>query len=187
MVYNGVDPARWPVGAGGDDLIWFGRITPEKGTHLAIAAARAAGRSLLVAGPISDRAYFRRSVEPHIGGTVTYLGHLYQAELAKQVARSAATLVTPTWDEPYGLVAAESMSCGTPVVAVRRGGLPELIDPTCGVVVEPDDIAALVAAIPQVSRLDRALIARHAFDRWSIESMVSRYERVYEALAGPYR
>jgi glycosyltransferase involved in cell wall biosynthesis len=103
VVRNGVDGGRWPLGLGGSDLVWFGRITPEKGPHLAIDAARRAGRPLVIAGPVSDPDYFARDVEPRLGGEVRYAGHLAHRELAHLVGASAAALVTPQWDEPYGL------------------------------------------------------------------------------------
>lgn len=182
VVYNGIDPIRWPKGEGGDELIWFGRITAEKGTHLAVEAARRAGRHLLLAGPVADRSYYEQWVEPELGHGATYLGHLVQSDLAKHVGRCAATLVTPVWDEPYALVIAESMSCGTPVVAFRRGGMPELIGSTGGVIVEPGDVVALAAAIPRAAQLSRAGVAAHARTRCSIASMVDQYEYLYDEL-----
>ena len=95
VVYNGVDLQDWPVGPGGDDLVWSGRLVPEKGAHLAIAAARRAGMALRLAGPVSDRAYFDAEVAPLLGGDITYLGHLGRADLAAELGRSAAALVTP--------------------------------------------------------------------------------------------
>jgi glycosyltransferase involved in cell wall biosynthesis len=88
---------------------------------MAIAAARRADLPLVLAGPISDTAYFKRAIAPSLGDQVRYAGHLNHDELARLVGRSAAVLVTPIWHEPYGLVVAEAMSCGTPVVAFARG------------------------------------------------------------------
>jgi len=183
VVPNGVDLEAWPVGPGGDDLIWFGRLVPEKGTHLAIRAARRAGRRLRIAGPISDRVYFTEHVEPFLGPDVTYLGHLPQADLAAAVGRSAASLVTPQWDEPYGLVVAESLACGTPVVAFARGGIPEVVDDTSGCLVAPDDVDALAAAVPHATALSRADARARAEHRCSERTMVDAYVRLYRQLA----
>jgi glycosyltransferase involved in cell wall biosynthesis len=125
VVHNGVDTRRWRLGPGGADLVWFGRITPEKAPHLAIAAARAAGRPLVLAGPVSDADYFERRVGPTLGDGVHYAGHLDHDDLAHLVGSSAAALVTPDWDEPYGLVVAEAMSCGTPVWRSRAAASPK--------------------------------------------------------------
>ena len=103
--------------------------------------------------------------------------------LAALVGSSAAVLVTPVWDEPYGLVVAEAIACGTPVVAFARGGIPEVM-PTSGLgaLVQPHDVAALAAAIPGVLELDRAAVRDHAVRHLSRARMVSRYERIYGQL-----
>ena len=119
VIPNGVDLARWRYGDGGPALAWSGRIVPEKGTHLAIEIAQAAGMPLRLAGPIGDQQYYDSAVRPLLGHGIEYLGHLCQDDLARVVASSAATLVTPRWDEPYGLVVAESLACGTPVCALK--------------------------------------------------------------------
>ena len=138
VVHNGVDVDRWLPGPGGVDLAWAGRLVPEKAPHRAISMARAAGRRLRLAGPIGDRAYFEAQVAPALGDDVEYLGHLGTDGLVKLFGGSAATLVTPEWDEPYGLVAAESLACGTPVVALDRGGLGEFIAPDVGRMLPPE-------------------------------------------------
>jgi glycosyltransferase involved in cell wall biosynthesis len=182
VVPNGIDTRRWPTGPGGPHLVWFGRITPEKGTHLALAAARRAGMPLVLAGPISDRSYFAEQVAPLLRGNARYAGHLSQDALARLVGRSAAALVTPQWDEPYGLVVAEAMACGTPVVAFDRGGISELVAAHAGRLVPAGDVAAMAAAIPEAIRLSRGRIRRHASRRCSLTATVNGYQRLYRQI-----
>ncbi|MDE9366458.1 glycosyltransferase [Luteipulveratus sp. YIM 133132] len=183
VVYNGVDTQQWRMGPGGPDLVWSGRVVPEKAPHLAIDIAAAAGRRIRLAGPLSDLAYYEREIVPRLGDSAVYVGHLSQARLTDLVGASAVALVTPQWDEPYGLVAAEALSCGTPVLAFDRGGLTEVIDPTCGVLAPAQDIAAAVDALPFAEALDRRA-ARHRAERHcSLEVMVSSYVDLYEELA----
>ncbi|MEE2032948.1 glycosyltransferase family 4 protein [Rhodococcus chondri] len=183
VVPNGVDLTAWPAGPGGPDLIWFGRLVHEKGPDVAIEAARRAGYRLRIAGPISDREYFATRIEPLLGPDVTYLGHLPQSALAAAVGSSAATLVTPRWDEPYGLVVAESLACGTPVVAFARGGIPEVLDDRSGCLVEPDDIDGVVAAVPRAVALSRTDARSRAADHCSERTMVDAYLDLYRRLS----
>jgi glycosyltransferase involved in cell wall biosynthesis len=182
VVPNGIDVHRWPVGPGGPHLVWFGRITPEKGPHLAIAAARRARMPLVLAGPISDRQYFTDQVAPGLRDDVTYAGHLEQDELARLIGRAAAALITPMWDEPYGLVIAEAMACGTPVVAFARGGIPELITPHAGRLVPPGDVTAMAAAIPEAIRLSRDRVREHARRRCSSTATLNGYLSMYRRM-----
>lgn len=182
VVPNGVDSRCWPLGAGGRSLVWFGRLTPEKGTHLAIAAARRARLPLNIAGPVADAAYFAKWIAPELDEDIRYLGHLDQLALAELVGASAAALVTPMWDEPYGLVVAEAMSCGTPVVAFARGGVPEIVDLLAGRLVRPGDIEAMAAAVPHVLALDRERVHQHALVRCAASAMVDGYLNLYRAM-----
>jgi glycosyltransferase involved in cell wall biosynthesis len=185
VVPNGVDVTRWRPGPGGGPLVWYGRIAPEKGTHLAIEAALAAGEDLLVAGPVVDRRYWKDEVEPRLRPPqIRHLGHLGRRDLARLVGAASAVLVTPSWEEPYGLVVAESLACGTPVCGFARGALPELLDSSCGILVEPGDVDALAKSIPAARRVSRAAARRHAERNCSLERMVDGYEELYAALAG---
>jgi glycosyltransferase involved in cell wall biosynthesis len=182
VVPNGVDAERWPYGPGGDDLAWAGRLVPEKGAPMAIHAARMAGRTLRVAGPVSDREYFDAEIRPLLGGEITYVGHLDDTELADLFGSSAATLVTPCWDEPYGLVVAQSLACGTPICGFARGALPDIVTPACGRLVPPDDVTALAAVIDETTGLSRRDAREHAVATCSQTAMVDGYERLYAEL-----
>lgn len=179
VVPNGIDARGWPLGAGGDSVVWFGRITPEKAPHLAIEAARAAARPITLAGPIADPRYYAERIHPQLGADVRYAGHLTQRDLARLVGSAAVALVTPVWDEPYGLVVAEAMCCGTPVVAFGRGGIPELVSESSGCLVAPDDVDALAAAIPVAARLSRLQVREHAVRCCSSAAMVEAYLSIY--------
>jgi glycosyltransferase involved in cell wall biosynthesis len=184
VIRNGVDVAQWAAGDGGEHAVWFGRLVPEKGPHLAIDAARAAGIGLVLAGPRHDPHYFDEEIAPRLGPDVRYAGHLSGEPLRHLVAHSRVAIVTPCWDEPYGLVAAEAMASGTPVAAFARGGLAELVTETSGRLAAPGDVAALAAAISEAALLPRAGVRRHAETELSIERMVDEYERLYLALSG---
>jgi glycosyltransferase involved in cell wall biosynthesis len=182
VVPNGIDVDLWRPGPGGPSLVWFGRLTPEKGPHLAVEAARSSGFPLVLAGPCSDPDYFRAEIEPHLDDRIRYAGHLDQAELAALVGSSAAALVTPAWDEPYGLVVAEALACGTPVVAFARGGIPEIVDDTCALLVPADDTRAMARAIPIAAGLPRSAARSRAVDVCSARVMIDRYLSLYHRM-----
>lgn len=185
VVHNGVDTDIWRPGPGGGPLVWSGRLVPEKAPHLAVQAARAAGRRLVIAGPASDRDYVAREVTPLLGDDVTYAGHLGRRQLADLVGRASAVLVTPRWEEPFGLIVAEALACGTPVVAFDRGGIREVVGASgSGLLVPADDVAAMAAAVPLTDRIDRAAVRRDAVSRLSIDRMVETYVGHYRRLIG---
>lgn len=182
-ILNGVDTAWWRPGPGGTAAVWSGRIVSEKAPHLAIDAARRAGVHLKLAGPLLDRAYFDREVARRLGPHATYLGHLDRSELREVVSGSRVALVTPAWDEPYGLVAAEAMSCGTPVAAFDRGALSEIVDESTGRLAPADDVAALASALLRAGDLDRGTVRSVACRRFSMSRMVDEYESLYWSLS----
>ncbi|UQX89029.1 glycosyltransferase family 4 protein [Jatrophihabitans telluris] len=182
VIHNGVDLARWPVGPGGNALVWSGRVVPEKGPELAIAAARRAGLPLTIVGACPYPEYFETAIAPLLGDGITYLGHLRSAELADLLGRSGACIVSPRWDEPYGLVAAEALACGTPVAAFARGGLPEVVGPDSGVLVPADDVDALAEAAVTAMSLSRTAARARAESFCSVERMLDRYEGLYTRL-----
>lgn len=183
VIGNGIDLDRWRPGPGGGPLVWTGRLVPEKGAHLALRAAHLSRRALDVAGPIGDPAYFRDSVQPLLDGTRRYVGHLGGDDLVNLVGRASGAFVTPRWDEPYGLVVAEALACGTPVLAFDRGALGEIVDDSCAVLVPPDDVCALAASVDRLTELSRAAARLRAETACSHVAMVDGYCRVYTELA----
>jgi glycosyltransferase involved in cell wall biosynthesis len=178
-ILNGVDTQRWVPGPGGGPAVWSGRLVPEKAPHLAIDAARRAGVPLLLAGPLLDAGYVDREIRPRLGDDVRHVGHLDQEALCALVGRASVAVVTPDWEEPYGLVAAEAMACGTPVAALDRGAMREVVVEGGGVLADPGDPAAMAAAMVAAARLDRHTVRRIAVDHCSLERMVDDYEDVY--------
>ena len=179
-VYHGVDLEALPFDpAGGDDLVVFGRIHPDKGTHEAIEIARRAGRRLTVCGIVQDERYFRELVEPHIDGDrVTYLGSVGPADRGRILGGSAALLHPIAFAEPFGLSVVESMACGTPVIAYRKGSMPEVIDEgVTGRLV--DDVTGAVAAVRAIDHFDRGNCRVRARERFGKDRMVDDYLRVY--------
>jgi glycosyltransferase involved in cell wall biosynthesis len=185
VIPNGVDLGRWTYSSRPDrDLAaWFGRITPEKGPHLAIEAAHRAGMRIVLAGPVGDHTYFTAEVAPRLSGADVYAGHVDHRDLNSIIGRGAVCLCTPCWEEPYGLVIAESLACGTPVATFDRGAVGEIVDEASGVLVPPGDVDALAEAALGARRLNRADCRRRADRHCSMTTMIDRYERLYEGLA----
>lgn len=184
MIHNGVSLENWryrpPRGQTG--AVWSGRIVPEKGTHLAIESARLAGMSLTIAGPIQNREYFERCFAD-AGPEVTYAGHLDSVALAELVGGAEVALVTPCWEEPFGLVAIEALACGTPVAAFARGALPEILDARTGALARSDDARDLAEKMLAARGLARRECRRRAATHFSIDAMTDRYLDAYRRLA----
>ena len=162
--------------------IWYGRIVPEKGLHLAIEAARLASLEIDAAGPIIDREYWAQMILPRCGSDVHYLGHLDHVTLREHISRAGVVLVTPRWEEPFGLVAAEALACGTPVAAFRRGALPDVVG-DAGVLADRDDPVDLARAARCALGIDALRCRRRAENALDCTTMIARYDAIYRTLA----
>lgn len=185
VVHNGLDLNNWPFSATPEPktAIWYGRFTPEKGAEYAIAAARAAGYQLTLAGPVYDQAYFDQAVAPELDETITYAGHLKQSELATLIGRSAVGIVTSVWDEPFGLVFAEMLACGTPVVGFDSGAAAEIVTLAAGILVPKYDVQALTQVLGKVEgSRERQHCREVVMEAFQVSRMVKEYELLYNHL-----
>lgn len=183
-IYNGVDTRFWRRGRGGGRAIWSGRIVAEKAPHDAVDAARLADIPLDLVGPIHDSAYFDSEIRPRLAdGRVRYLGHLDRDSLREAVAAASVAVVTPRWDEPFGLVAVEALACGTPVAAYDSGALCEIVSSSTGRLAPAGDLPALAEAMRQAQGLDRATVRAVACSSFDHGRMVDAYETAYREMS----
>lgn len=186
-VYNAIDSSQfvfYPQPAAPPYLVFLGRMSVEKGPHLAIEIARRSGWPLKMAGKIDfeNKTFFDQQVAPHIDGQqIQFLGEVSQAEKKALMGQATATLFPITWPEPFGLVMPESMACGTPVVAMAMGSAPEIIvDGHTGFLCHTvEDCIEAVAKIPTISRQD---CRDHVAINFWVARMVDGYEAVYRQL-----
>ena len=178
-VPNGVRLDQWrDLGASEPDLaVWAARITPEKGPHLAIDAARRAGLRLELSGPIADPGYFDAEIAPRLGADVSWVGHLEHEALARQLARGAVFVSSSVWAEPFGLTLVEAMACGTPVATFPTGAAPEIVTPGSGALAVDETVTDLADAVREAARCDRRAARARAGD-FDVQVMIDRYERL---------
>jgi glycosyltransferase involved in cell wall biosynthesis len=181
-IYNGIDLALYPLReSGGGDLIFLGRIHPDKGVHLAIEVARASGMPLVIAGIIQDAAYFRERVEPHLNSRIRYIGALDAQGKNQLFSQARALLHLNTIPERFGLVLAEANAAGVPVIAMDLGSCREVIaHGITGFLVNSVEEAAL--AVRRTGEIDAAACRHRVQQRFSIETMVAAYELVYSTI-----
>lgn len=195
VVYNGIDVASFtaniqPITT--EVYFWYGRICPEKGTHLAMEYCKAAGKKLVIAGPKSNEAYFDHYVAPLLAADTegsneddrslffNYVGHLSKKEINDYLRQSTALLFTSTWDEPYGLTLAESLACGTPVIGFDVGASAEIVTSATGIIVPKMDKEAFVRAFDEIDSVSRQACRLRAETFCSVAAMVDGYIALYE-------
>jgi len=184
LLQNGIDLAAIPVGRGdGGYLAFAGRMSAEKDPAAACRVARAIGLPLRLAGPIYDERYFAGEVEPRLGPDVTYLGALDRSALWAMVGGASATLLPVRWDEPFGMVALESLAVGTPVAAYARGGLTEVVcDGRSGALVAPDDEPAFIDGVRRAIGVRRD-DCRGDAARYDLARMLDAHEALYRRIS----
>lgn len=178
-VYNGIDLALYPLQPSpGDNLIFLGRIHPDKGVHLAIEVARQSKCPLVIAGIIQDRKYYEDQVKPYLDNQIRYIGPVDVDGKNKLFAAATALLHLNTIPERFGLVLAEANAAGVPVIAMDLGSCREVIeDKRTGFLV--NNVHEAVQSLQKLGEIDRAACRAHVQKRFSIDTMVAGYERAY--------
>ncbi len=183
-VYNGVDTEHFAFSDEHEDYLFMaGRIVPEKGVKEAVQIAQQTKRRLLIAGSLSPQNYwyFDEHIKPFLDDKILFLGMLDREQLVKYYQKAAAVLAPIQWDEPFGLSMAEANSCGTPVVAFRRGSVPEVVDDgKSGYIV--DNSAEMIMAIEKLGKISRKDCATRARKHFSETIMLNNYERVLQEI-----
>lgn len=185
VIHHGIDVAAVPMGSGdGGYVLFLGRMSPDKGAHRAIAAARAAGRRIVLAAKMwepEEHRYFSECVEPMLGPDATYVGEVGPAAKIELLGGAAALLNPIRWPEPFGLVMIEALACGTPVLAFAEGSAPEIIEPgrTGYLCRDEGDMARHLAHLDDI---DRATCRASASSRFSAQRMVQDHLRLYRAV-----
>ena len=184
MVPNGVPIARYDATGGvahDAPLVFLGRVEEIKGPHLAIEIAKRTGHRLVIAGNVPDdkRGWFEANVAPQIDNDVIrYIGPVDDRQKNALLGHAKAFLMPILWDEPFGIVMAEALACGTPVLGTRRGAVPEVVDDGITGYVR-DTVDELVDAVALVDRLDRTACRRAVEARYSDDAVVEAYLSVY--------
>ena len=178
-VYNGIEVEDYPFkSTSGDYLLFAGRLVPEKGVAEAVHVARRANEKLLIAGSRIEQDYFDAEVKPFLGEQIQFLGMVKFNEMPQLYEKAKALVFPIKWEEPFGLVMAEAMACGTPVIAFRRGSVPEIIvDGKTGFIVDNEE--DMVEAVKRIDTIDRAECRKHVERNFSMERMVDEYAKVY--------
>ena len=189
VIYNGIRLENWRFSkrAVPGLCVFIGRVVPEKGVHLAIEAARKAGKELIIAGPVADTTYFKEAIEPQLDRKIRYAGHLSVQETSRLLSNAECFIFSSIWPEPFGLVLAEALACGTPVAGFSIGAAREVLDAECAVLVKPGDADALAMAIRQAAYLDRSACRTRAQTHFALSKMVDQYEEVYYELSARRR
>jgi glycosyltransferase involved in cell wall biosynthesis len=185
---NALDFSVYPVMPHrGEYLLFLGRMSPDKGAHRAVAVARETGLPLKLAGKMQEpkeREYFHELVEPHLVNGIEYMGEVTHGEKVELLQHARATLFPIEWEEPFGLVMIESMACGTPVIATRRGAVPEVIeDGRSGIIV--DDYREMAGALERADELEPLELRRYVEEEFSPQRMVRNYVAAYETAISP--
>jgi len=165
-------------------LAFLGRFSLEKGPHHAIRIAKETGWPLIMAGKVDpvDRDFFETTIQPHIDGQqIRFIGEVNHPQKVELLRHAAATLCPVTWPEPFGLVLIESLACGTPVLALRNGSIPEIIEEGATGFIG-NSVEELIEAVSKIRYLDRRNCRSSAESYFSVERMTQDYLSIYRLL-----
>jgi glycosyltransferase involved in cell wall biosynthesis len=179
-VYNGIDLSNLTFRPeAGDKLVHYGRIHNDKGTHLAIEVAKKSGKDLIIAGIIQDQDYFDNLIKPHLNqSSIQFIGPVNPEQRDALLKEAYTVLHLNTIPERFGLVMAESMAAGVPVIAMDLGSCREVIaDKQTGYLV--NDVDEAVEAVAKIDRIDRKKCRQRVEENFTIDKMVAGYEKVY--------
>ena len=182
-IYNGINLSEFTFTATpGDALVAYGRIHPEKGFHLAIEVAKKSGRRLIMAGFVQDRRYYEEEIVPNLDGkNIEYLGVVSNQGRDDLLKKAYAVLHLNTIPERFGLVIAESMAAGVPVIAMDRGSCREVIaNKRTGFLV--NDVDEAVKAVEKIPEISRHACRQRVEEHFSLDTMVTNYEKVYHKI-----
>ena len=185
-IYNGVDLKQFNYSKfAGEYLAFLGRLTFNKGVDSAIRVARRTGLPLKIAGNISDepggREFFEREVAPHLRGNIEWIGEIDDRSKSAFLADAIALLAPIRWEEPFGIVVPEALACGTPVIAISRGSMPELIqDGVTGFLVSNED--EMIEALEHIHEIDRSKCRQNVEHRFASDDMLEKHMAILQAL-----
>jgi glycosyltransferase involved in cell wall biosynthesis len=186
MVYNGLNMEEYPFSREHDGyLLFVGRISMEKGTHLAIQAAQELNLPLIIAAKLepTDMPYFKAYVGPELSENIRWVGEVDEEERNRLMSRAMCFLHPVTWREPFGLTLIEAMACGCPVVAINKGSIPEIVlHEKTGYVVS--DVDEIIDAIRGIDKIDRTYCRAYALQTFNGKRMADGYEEIYRKILG---
>ena len=181
-VYNGIDTTLFDHdGAAEDYLLFVGRIVPDKGVKEAVQLALKTNSRLLIIGQTlaTDQWYFDEHIKPFLSDKILYLGFIDHRQLVRYYQKARALVMAIQWEEPFGLSMIEAMACGTPVIAMRRGSVPEIIvDGKTGYI--SDSLSGMVASVKKLDKISREDCREHVLEHFSVEKMIDHYESTFE-------
>lgn len=183
-VYNGLDMSHYQFSQKGQNyLLMVGRLSIEKGVHLAIDVAQYLNLPLIIAAKLDsyDLTYFNEYIGPRLSDQIRWVGEVDQVSRNKLMKNALCLLHPITWPEPFGLVMIEAMACGCPVIAINKGSVSEIIqNKRTGFVVE--DVNEMIDAVAKIRTINRAYCRKYVLEKFNSKRMTQEYEKIYQTI-----